>query len=148
MIHGDTAVEHTAECVCSQENSASLPRCHIQLSLQPDPKSHLHSVFCMSKDKGCILFTRGVKQNREKKKEGMVGVGGACRLDALSAIKVIIRQNEETVAVQREKFSQRYIKAADLEEALGEICDRVSNLKALPGSRGDKAKKRKRRLMA
>lgn len=143
MIHSDTAVEHTVECVCSQENSASLPRCHIQLSLQPDPKSHPHSVFCMSKDKGCILFTRGVKQNREGKKEG-----GGCRLDALSAIKVIIRQNEETVAVQREKFSQRYIKASDLEEALGEICDGVSNLKALPGSRGDKAKKRKRRLMA
>lgn len=60
MIHSDAAVEHTVECVCSQENSASLPRCHIQLSLQPDPKSHLRSVFCMSKDKGCILFTRGV----------------------------------------------------------------------------------------
>lgn len=76
MIRIDTAVEHTVECVCSQEKSAPLPRCHIQLSLQPDPKSHLHSVFCMSKDKGCILFTRGVKQNRERKKEGMVVVEG------------------------------------------------------------------------
>lgn len=36
------------------------------------------------------------------------------RLNSLSTIKVIIRENEETIFLQKEKFSQLYIKALDL----------------------------------
>lgn len=83
--------------------------CHISLLLQCHLLSRLYLVSFVSWKKRCISLTSHAKSTSSLFTENQ-----EAGPNSLSAIKVIIRENEETVFPQKEKFSQWYIKALDL----------------------------------